>query len=60
MTKTTDSVVKTIQFDTVPAGVVVSRNKDKTGLLCYVWLPEENRIFFTALTGVLPISYVSK
>jgi DNA-binding beta-propeller fold protein YncE len=53
---TTDSVVKTIQFDTAPAGVVVSRNKDKTGLLCYVWLPEENRLFFTALTGLLPVS----
>jgi DNA-binding beta-propeller fold protein YncE len=53
---TTFSVARTIQFDTVPGGVVVSRNKEKTGLLCYVWLPEENRLFFTALTGLLPVS----
>ena len=53
---TTFLVVKTIQFDATPAGVVVIRNKEKTGLLCYVWLPEENRLFFTSLTGVLPVS----
>jgi len=51
-----DTVVKTIQFDTAPAGIAVGRNKDKTGLICYVWLPEENRIFMTGLSGILPPS----
>lgn len=49
-------IAKTLQFDTSPGGVAVSRSKDKTGLLCYVWLPDENRLFFAGLTGVLPIS----
>ena len=52
----TYTIAKTLQFDTAPGGVAVSRSKDKTGLLCYVWLPEENRLFFAGLTGVLPIS----
>ncbi|HYX31152.1 MAG TPA: caspase family protein [Pyrinomonadaceae bacterium] len=52
----TERVVKTIQFDTIPAGVAVGRNKDKTGFVCYVWLPEENRLFFTGLSGILPVS----
>jgi DNA-binding beta-propeller fold protein YncE len=56
----TDTVVKTIQFDTMPAGIAVGRNKDKTGLLCYVWLPEENRMFFTGLSGILPPSQSHK
>jgi len=52
----TDTVVKTIQFDTTPSGIAVGRSDNKTSLLCYVWLPEENRLFFTGLSGVLPIS----
>jgi len=49
-------VVKTIQFDTTPGGIAVGRSQNNTSLLCYVWLPEENRLFFTGLSGVLPNS----
>ena len=52
----TYTIVKTLQFDTAPGGVAVTWTKDKAGLLCYVWLPEENRLFFASLTGVLPVS----
>jgi DNA-binding beta-propeller fold protein YncE len=51
-----DTVVKTIQFETTPGGVAVGRSDKKGSLLFYVWLPEENRLFFSGLSGVLPIS----
>ena len=52
----TYAITKTLQFDSAPGGVAVTWSKDKTGLLCYVWLPKENRLFFAGLTGILPIS----
>jgi DNA-binding beta-propeller fold protein YncE len=50
----TDSnkVVKTVFFTTAAAGVAVSAGPDGRNAVCYVWLPEENRLFFTGLSGL--------
>ncbi len=48
----TDQVVKSVFFDTPPAGVAVAAGADGRNAICYVWLPEENRLFFAGLSGL--------
>jgi DNA-binding beta-propeller fold protein YncE len=48
----TDEIVKTVFFDTPPAGVAVGAAADGRNAICYVWLPEENRLFFAGVAGL--------
>ena len=48
----TNRVVKTVFFDSPAAGVAVGAGADGRNAICYVWLPEENRLFFTGLSGL--------
>jgi DNA-binding beta-propeller fold protein YncE len=48
----TDEVVKSVFFDTPAAGVAVAAAADGRNAVCYVWLPDENRLFFAGVGGL--------
>jgi len=48
----TNAVVNTVFFDTPAAGVAVAAGADGRNAICYVWLPEENRLFFAGVAGL--------
>ena len=44
-----------IRLGSPPAGIAVGTpSKSMKEAVCYVWLPEERRLFFTGLSGLLP------
>lgn len=49
----TDEVVRVKDLGSPGAGIVIGTAPGTTRAACYVWLPEENRLFFTALDGIL-------
>ena len=49
----TDEVVRVKDLGSPGAGIAVGMAPGTTRAVCYVWLPEENRLFFTGLDGIL-------
>jgi DNA-binding beta-propeller fold protein YncE len=45
----TDRVINEMEFETPPAGVTVAPSNDGKDAMCYVWLPETPRLFFSGL-----------
>lgn len=52
----TDEVVQVRDLGSPGGGIVIGIAPGTTKAVCYVWLPEENRLFFTGLEGILSAS----
>jgi len=49
----TDEVIGEKVFATPPAGIAISKGVNNATATLYVWLPGENRLFYTGLSGIL-------
>jgi len=52
----TDEVVQVRDLGSPGGGIVIGIAPGTTKAVCYVWLPDENRLFFTGLEGILSAS----
>jgi DNA-binding beta-propeller fold protein YncE len=49
----TDAVVTIVPFDTPPRALGLGPSEDGKTWMCYVWLPDEKRLFFSGLNALL-------